>query len=268
MDTPEDYNRILSECKTNDGIASDLIVVVITMCGTLSSHIDLLTVSKQKVDGFEMSYEPNKKKKTIEEKGSKTKIKGGFYNSLKIIYNYTNSSGLTSKISSKVFPNGSIHLAGSRNIETAHNAPIKLYNLIKGIPESIKEPNNFKLDSLRINMIHSNLSFKSCILQERLKEKINEFKFDGTKNPEKVWRIATFQPEKYPGVNIRFWTESTCRYYSENNVKKSIKINGQVAILIFRSGKCTITGAKNMKDIKEAYDAITNLVRNNKNLLF
>lgn len=268
MDTPEDYNRILSECKTNDGIASDLIIAVITVCGTLSSHIDLLMVSKQNVHGFKISYEPNKKKKTIEEKGSKIKTKSGFYNSLQIEYNYTDSSGLSSKISSKIFPNGSIHLTGSRNIETAHNAPIVLYNLIKNVPESIKEPNNFKLDNLRIIMINSNLSFKSCILQERLKEKINEFKFDGSDSSEKVWRMATFQPEKYPGVNIRFWTESTRRCHSEDYIKQPIKINGQVSVLIFRSGKCTITGAKNMKDIKEAYDAITNLVRNNQNLLF
>ncbi len=268
MDTCEDYNRILNECKTNDGIASNLIVAVITVCGTLSSHIDLLTVSKQNMEGFKMLYEPNKKKKTIEEKVSKTKTKSGFYNSLQIVYNYTDSFGLTSKISAKIFPNGSIHLTGSRNIETAHNAPIKLFNRIKDIPESIKEPNNFKLDNLRIAMIDSNFDFKKCILQERLKEKINEFKFDGTENPENVWRMATFQPEKYPGVNIRFWTESTRRLHYEDYIKQPIKINGQVAILIFRSGKCTITGAKNMKDIKEAYDAISNLVRNNENLLF
>lgn len=259
MDDCEEYNKILSECKTDDGIATNLVVAVMTICGSLSSPIDLNVLSKQKIDGFMMISPNNKHDK---------KTKSSFYNCLTIIYNYVDRHGNNNKISSKIFPNGSIHLTGCRNIESAHDAPIILYNLIKSVPESIKDPKNFKLDNLRTVMINSNFDFKNCIIQERLKEKINEFKFDGSGDPEKVWRMATFQPEKYPGVNIRFWTERARDNHKDDYHKQPIKIDGQVGIFVFRSGKGTITGAKNIKDIKEAYDAITSLVRNNQNLLF
>lgn len=271
MDSCEEYTEILSKCKTDDNIATHLIVAVMTICGTLNSPIDLAILSSKHIDGFQMIYQPNKKAKDLSVNhliANIPKIKNSFYNCLTVLYNYVDSSGNTNKISSKIFPNGSIHFTGCRNIETAHNAPVVLFNLIKEVPESIKEPDNFKLNNLRTVMINSNFNFKKGILQEKLKEKVNELKFDGTENPEKVWRIATFQPEKYPGVNIRFWSEKTREIHKDDYNSLPFKINGQIGIFIFRSGKGTITGAKNIKDIKQAYDAITNLVRNNQNLLF
>jgi TATA-box binding protein (TBP) (component of TFIID and TFIIIB) len=47
-----------------------------------------------------------------------------------------------------------------------------------------------------------------------------------------------------------------------------MKLTGQVSIFIFRSGKGTITGAKNTDDLLEAYQAITNFIRNNKEKVF
>ena len=119
-------------------------------------------------------------------------------------------------------------------------------------------------------MINSNFIFEKGILQERLKTIINNNRFDGDGDARKIWRMASFQPEKYSGVNARYMTER-CRkeytnYYLEGK-KIPLKLDGQVSVFVFRSGKGTITGAKNTKDLLETYKAITELVRNNKKQL-
>jgi TATA-box binding protein (TBP) (component of TFIID and TFIIIB) len=120
-------------------------------------------------------------------------------------------------------------------------------------------------------MINSNFSFEKGILQERLKTIINNFKFEGKEKPGYVWRMASFQPEKYSGINIRYMTkrcrDSTSVLFLEGK-KLPLKLDGQVSVFIFRSGKGTITGAKNTTDLLETYLAITDLVRKNKNHVF
>jgi hypothetical protein len=107
-------------------------------------------------------------------------------------------------------------------------------------------------------MINSNFSFSKGILQERLKNAINKKRFD---NNENQWRIATFAPEKYSGVNIRFLTKRLVQSLLNNTDTLSSK-DGQVSIFVFKSGKSTITGAKKVEDLLEAYKAITDFVRN------
>jgi TATA-box binding protein (TBP) (component of TFIID and TFIIIB) len=120
-------------------------------------------------------------------------------------------------------------------------------------------------------MINSNFSFEKGILQERLKNVINSFKFEGKEKSGHVWRMASFQPEKYSGVNARYMTKR-CQNYSSSfyleGKKLPIKLDGQVSVFIFRSGKGTITGAKNTADLLETYNAIVDLVRTNKGHIF
>ena len=287
LEDEETFYSNLSKCKTEDKIATELVVAVMTVCGSLGSPIDLLEIFDYYMDinvdesnessiceTFELSYVPNSKKS----KGDKNKA---FYNCLNITFYYRDLDSIESKIAAKVFPNGSIQLPGCKTIDTVHRAPEILFNFIEDIAKEcrikkptaqvIKNPKTFKLKNVRIVMINSNFSFEKGILQERLKTTINNFKFEGKEKPGYIWRMASFQPEKYSGANIRYMTKR-CRDETANSFlqgkKIPIKLDGQVSIFIFRSGKGTITGAKNTKDLLETYLAITDLVRKNKNYLF
>ena len=211
-------------------------------------------------------------------KGDKNKA---FYNCLNVTFYYRDVDSVESKIAAKVFPNGSIQLPGCKTIDTVHRAPEILFNFIEDIAKECKEkkdtsqviknPSTFELKDVRIVMINSNFSFEKGILQERLKTLVNNFKFEGKDKLGYIWRMASFQPEKYSGCNIRYMTElcrkQTAQSYLDGK-KIPLKLDGQVSIFIFRSGKGTITGAKNTKDLLEAYMAITDLVRKNKKYLF
>jgi TATA-box binding protein (TBP) (component of TFIID and TFIIIB) len=285
MDSIEEFEQVMSEC-TTDGIASPLIVAIMTICGTLTSQIDipLLATATDEAEkrGIQLNYRPDKKgserserevsersEREVSETGGRghKKTVHNFYNCLKAVYYYTDKNGGKNKISAKVFPNGSVQITGCRNIETAHNAPNVLYEFIKSVPNSIKTPNDFRLINLRTVMINSNFNFKKSVLQERLKDEINKRMYNGEDTDLNVWRIATFQPEKYPGVNIRYLTKSVRENHKKDYFSQPLKINGQVGIFIFRSGKGTITGAKNVHEIKEAYEEITKFVNSNEKLL-
>jgi len=129
----------------------------------------------------------------------------------------------------------------------------------------ISDLENFFVSNVRIVMINSNFSFGSNISQERLKNIMNNDKYS-TENPENVWRIASFQPEKYTGLNSKYLTSDFRHSNTLTELPK--KIDEQVSILVFRSGKVTITGAKNTTDLLEAYKTITNLVRTNKDSVY
>lgn len=278
LESKEVFNRNLSKCKTSDNIASELVVAVMTVCGSLGSPIDLLEIFDYYMDvgceSFELSYVPNSKKS----KGDKNKA---FYNCLNVTFYYKDIYSVESKIAAKVFPNGSIQLPGCKTIDTVHKAPEIIFNFIRDIakeckqkkPEAdvIKNIETFGLTNVRIVMINSNFSFEKGILQERLKALINSNKFEGKDNPNHQWRMASFQPEKYSGVNIRYLT-NVCRKQIASLYQEGkpipLKLEGQVSIFVFRSGKGTITGAKTTKDLLEAYNAINTLVRNNKKTLF
>lgn len=278
LETEEVFYKNLGKCKTDDNIASELIVAVMTVCGSLGSSIDLLGIFDHYMDvgceSFELSYVPNSKKS----KGEKNKA---FYNCLNVTFYYKDVDSVESKIAAKVFPNGSIQLPGCKTIDTVHRAPEILYNFITDIAKEckdknpdmvvIKNPATFFLKNVRIVMINSNFSFEKGILQERLKTIINNLKFDGKEKPDHLWRMASFQPEKYSGLNARYMTKQ-CRDSTTNlfldDKKIPIKLDGQVSVFIFRSGKGTITGAKNTKNLLETYKAITDLVRKNKDHIF
>jgi len=278
LESEETYYKNLVKCKTDDNLASELIVAVMTVCGSLGSPIDLLEIFDFYMDigceSFDLSYVPNSKKT----KGDKNKA---FYNCLNVTFYYKDTDSIESKIAAKVFPNGSIQLPGCKTIDTVHKAPEILFNFIRDIAdeckekkpgiEVIKNKNTFALRDVRIVMINSNFSFEKGILQERLKMIINTNKFEGKEIPDHVWRMASFQPEKYSGLNARYMTkycrDNTTAFFLEGK-KIPIKLNGQVSVFIFRSGKGTITGAKNTKDLLETYQVITDLVRKNKDQVF
>lgn len=268
------FNDNLKQCTTSDKFASKLVIATMVVCGTLSSPVDLLGIydyynlNKELYDTFKLKYVPSSKKTEGEQK-----VKA-FYNSLGVTFYHCDPHGVSTKISAKIFPNGSIQLPGCGTNDAAHKGPEIIHNFIADVdsrcksvdPESniIKYRDKFKLQNVRVVMINSNFSFSKCIMQEKIKTLINTFRFDGHNDPENVWRIANYQPDKYSGVNARIMTDECRAEYGElflAGKKIPLKIKGQVSVLLFSSGKGTITGARSTADLLFAYNHIVNLVR-------
>lgn len=239
---------------------SGLVVAVITVCGSLSTRINiqrlmelftLYAADPRNTRDFEMVYAPGSRREKT------------FYNCLSLKFSLTDSAGVTSRIIAKIFPNGSISVPGCRTIQAVHEAPARVLDCVRRVSGSdpghpAADPGLLRLADVRIVMINSNFTFGRVIDQERLKDLLNA--------AEGQWRTANFQPEKYSGVNIRYFTRAgllAAQTFTKSGMKIPFKMSGQLSIFVFRSGKCTITGAKSSSDILEAYTSITKVVEEN-----
>ena len=76
------------------------------------------------------------------------------------------------------------------------------------------------------------------------------------------WRGATKQG-RYPGVNAKFVVES-----GRGGDPSKKKMEGQVSVLIFQTGSIIITGYSSLEHGLETYDYVTEMFRENTELLF
>ena len=219
-------------------------------------------------------YKPDSKKT----KNKKANAQDSFYNQATLEFKVfdkethqedhpdSNSECQPSNISSKIFPNGQVHIAGCRTRRTINIAIVSIYSLLKALHKkfdilTVKEdeicspiltdPTVFNVS---ISMINSNFSFGFDIKQETLKNILNN-EYD-LKSPNGKISLATFDPSNYPGINAK---------YRINGLPMTTKKkDGQtVTLLIFRSGNVIITGGKNIHDIIKAYNYIRKIVSDN-----
>ena len=160
-----------------------------------------------KSDGFEWTYRPSTK----------------FYNQATVGYR----DGYSNK-SIKIFPNGSIQVAGCSDLFDC-NRIIKQLSFLLKIVLDIKE--EIPTDSFRVVMINSNFSLNYNI---NLIELYRHFL------SHKLFSV-TFDPDRYSAVKIKFKPAS--------DMKK-------VTVSIFGTGKIIITGAQTLNEIAYAYNII------------
>ena len=253
----EDFYKVLESIKTTDNFSSPLTISVFVICGSLNSTIDLnklieLYENDENKDGsMIISWDPESKK-------SKAKIgdaenSDSFYNSLKI-----DSKIQGNNISAKIFKNGKIHITGCRTIEIVHKVPVIYKNYLENYyPECIVDIESYTLYDQTICMINTLTNLNREIDRENMKNIIN----DNTIYNGGNWRSA-IRPKRHQGVIARYLTNKSRDIYKDKAAIPA-KVPGQVTVIIFRSGKVIITGGKTLEDIKEAYDGIVKIVRDN-----
>lgn len=159
-----------------------------------------------------------------------------------------------SKISIKIFKNGSIQMSGIKNIIAVNQV---LTILIDKLSESWGYPGRDE-ETEKLRMI--DVSF----IEDDGKIAVSKFKIDMINcgfvcdfqiNRENLYNELTknkieskYEPTIHAGVNIK--------YYPEESKK--------VSIFTFESGNVIITGAKNINHILEAYNFIDNFIKENK----
>jgi TATA-box binding protein (TBP) (component of TFIID and TFIIIB) len=145
-----------------------------------------------------------------------------FYNQITLTYTDV------SRKSIKLFPNGSVQIAGARNL-------FDCSKIIKGISWIVKNilKSDLRLGDFKIAMINSNFSLNYNLNVMRVSE---HFAQSGIFNTQ-------FEPSRYSAVKVKFRPSADMK---------------EVTCSIFSTGKIIITGAETLKEIAFAYNVIVN----------
>lgn len=149
------------------------------------------------------------------------------------------------KISIKIFKNGSIQMSGVKSLYACNLALNKLIDsiskeygvIIDGKINDIKfisDKSKIKIIRYKVDMINSNFNINYEVNRENLYNILLNKKIE-----------CRYEPSIHACVNIKF--------RPTNSIKN-------ISIFVFQSGHIIITGAKNINNIAESYDYITNLL--------
>ena len=150
-----------------------------------------------------------------------------FYN--QITLGYTDDYSTKSV---KVFPNGSVQVAGCSDLFDCNRIIKQLTYLVKILLDIEKE---IPVDSFRVVMINTNFS---------LNYNINLFNLAEVFNKEKMFNVS-FDPDRYSAVKIKFKPASDMK---------------QVTASVFSTGKVIVTGAETLKEIAYAYNILNQYI--------
>jgi len=147
-----------------------------------------------------------------------------FYNQITLCY-----KDMYSVKSIKLFPNGSIQVAGCADLVNCKHI-IKQLSLLMGklLNDSCIPP----LDTFRVVMINSNFSLNWNINLMRTADHFEKY--------SDVFKVS-FEPDRYSAVKVKF---------------KPAEDMKEVTTSIFSTGKVIITGAETFKEIAFAYNII------------
>lgn len=147
------------------------------------------------------------------------------------------------RVSIKIFSNGNIQLAGVLNVMAATYAIRKIYRRLCNLNAFATES---YISNVRICMINSDFKINKNIKQGNFCEFLNKKKVENVK-------MFTFNPSKYPGINIKFTNP-----YNEN----------VITCAVFRPGSIIITGGNDILSYKFVLNKIINLLENNNDFLY
>lgn len=163
-------------------------------------------------------------KNTLEAKGLSWSLKHTtFYNQITLTYEDCYSTK-----SVKIFPNGSIQVAGCNDIVNCAHVISSLVCILGLFDPTIVPP----VDSFRVVMINSNFS-----LNYNINLMMTADHFESVPDVFKV----SFEPDRYSAVKVKF---------------KPAEDMKEITTSIFSTGKIIITGAETLKEIVFAYNII------------
>jgi len=170
-----------------------------------------------------------------------------FYNQVSVGYEdqYSNKS-------IKMFPNGSVQVAGCSDLRDCKRIMRQLSFLVQRILER-EEP--LKIENFRVVMINTNFSMNSSVnLMKVIEVLAAENKFNIERLPtnpltENDRFIVSFNPERYSAVKVKF--------HPAANTK-------QVTASIFSTGKIIVTGAETLREIALAYEVLNEKLQSTK----
>lgn len=196
-------------------------ITTITMVSSFAQVIDIkkLREAFERVDSYRM------RRQGMDVDGFEWKLKPTtFYNQVTLTYHDTYSTK-----SVKVFPNGSIQVAGCCDLFDCKRIITQLVQIFKNF---LGIDINVSSDAFRVVMINSNFS---------LNYNVNLMKVaDWFESYSDIFKVS-FEPDRYSAVKIKF---------------KPAHDMKEITCSIFSTGKIIITGAETLKEIAFAYNII------------
>ena len=241
----------------------------ITVCFDINTKINVKNVVKT----FEKNYEnhdvfQNIKYKAGTKKSKDKELNDAFYNQCSMVLSIEDDESKIKKQKSKInvfiFPNGSFRTVGCRTIKTCAIMINELDCFFRYNKNLVENPSQYSLKNVRISMINSDFKLSRKIKQKKLYNLLKEYTIENGGNI----RSNTFNPDKYPGINVKFIKDITKVKSSDTYTRKGRKkIDGEVSILIFRSGSIIITGYKKPKEAKDAFDYLSKIIVENQQVV-
>jgi TATA-box binding protein (TBP) (component of TFIID and TFIIIB) len=167
-----------------------------------------------KMDGFEWKLKPTT-----------------FYNQVTLTYHDTYSTK-----SVKVFPNGSIQVAGCCDLFDCKRIITQLIFIFKNF---LGMTNTAPVESFRVVMINSNFSLNYNINLMQVSDWFERY--------NDIFKVS-FEPDRYSAVKIKF---------------KPAHDMKEITCSIFSTGKIIITGAETLKEIAFGYNIINQHINEN-----
>lgn len=205
--------------------------VKITTITMVSSFIHKIDIKKLRAI-FEIIGTYKMRRENSDTEGFEWKLKPTtFYNQVTLTYNDTYSTK-----SVKVFPNGSIQVAGCCDIFDCKRVITQLAYIFKNfLGMEIDVP----VDSFRVVMINSNFSLNYNVNLHQVANWFEEY--------NDIFKVS-FEPDRYSAVKIKFKPSEDMK---------------EITTSIFSTGKIIITGAETLKEIAFAYNIINQHINEN-----
>jgi TATA-box binding protein (TBP) (component of TFIID and TFIIIB) len=210
-------------------------ITTITMCSKFLESIDLAKFR----ENFKKLETVNVRPKGSRARGFEWKMKDtAFYNQVTIGY-----EDHSSRKSIKLFPNGSIQVAGCADLFDCRRILKQLsFILMVVLGKDAVVP----VDEVSVKMINTNFSLNSSVNLLKIIGKLSKVQAgpgaNGTPSPFKV----TFDPDRYSAVKVKFVPREGQK---------------QVTASIFSTGKIIVTGAQTLDEIAESYAILNQNLR-------
>ncbi len=241
-DGSKDISKVYELLKSYVGIVTNINV-------NLNNIYKYLKLDKSSI--FTIKYKNNVKSLEVQKKKKKKK-NNCFQNQMTVEIKPDLPKYPDSKVSLKIFKNGSIQMSGIKCIQACNTVLSKLiieltreYGIIEDKKmvdiKFVDDIDTLEVYNFKVDMINSGFQLNFEVNRENLYNQLLENKIE-----------CKFEPSIHAGVNIKF---------SPTGAEK------KVSIFVFESGNIIITGAKKVSNIFESYNYISNFMEYNKNLV-
>ena len=203
-------------------------ITTITMVSSFVQEIDIdrLRTTFERIGSYKMRRQGSKMD------GFECKLKPTtFYNQVTLTYHDTYSTK-----SVKVFPNGSIQVAGCCDLFDCKRIITQLIFIFKNF---LGMTNTAPVESFRVVMINSNFSLNYNINLMQVSDWFERY--------NDIFKVS-FEPDRYSAVKIKF---------------KPAHDMKEITCSIFSTGKIIITGAETLKEIAFGYNIINQHINEN-----
>lgn len=195
--------------------------------------------------------------------GGEVERRRAFGNQVTVVFVVASSALGPKKVSTKVFSNGSVQLAGVRRID---QGPLVVAHLVDWFRRSMQRADEAAtpppaVPACQVALINANFDVGIHLRRDRLQQCVRD-----------AYRtVCSYEPCVYPGVKIKYmWNEDArdahgvCRCRSGpcagRGDGRGDGLCRKVTISVFQSGKAMITGAKEMVQVEAAYRFLMDVV--------